>query len=322
MKQINELIDDCLRLIFQQFPLVEAVSLRHVCHRWKDIIEQMCFEKNSLKVFYKFDHLGWYCEKIDRAAFRIEPDFALDQFNEHGGSFGDDFVCIPHVWSSHNFVPFKCDLLPDIFPNVTKLIVCCGGEYSDVNVIHLLQRWQDLQFLALFDLSAKRVGKSKSPPHQLWQVINTMKSLKYLTLFYGSDMFGFDERRPNRCPYVNLSQIMPQLKHFSVSQFSLDLLLFMKPLNICQNLKSLSFIDYHSPDVHLKFEKAFILNSRLKQSITRFKISPVYFKLLNVIVHNLKAVTHLTIATTAGVSSLYIYIFIHYYFYLLSLMIL
>ena len=110
---INDLPNECLALVLQILALSRLITLRGVCHRWKDLIGSICATRLSLKLFGSAECFGEYCEDIQTHNLANEADF---QLVKQGPDV--DNVLIVEVESNPDICPF----LADLFPKVTELV--------------------------------------------------------------------------------------------------------------------------------------------------------------------------------------------------------
>lgn len=192
---LNALPEDCLRLILEKVTLMELLSLRLVCSRWRLVIEQMCRRRRSLAVFeclqdqLEFSSMRYYF--LENAAAAGEGQRA------RSFAAGDSVLIIGGggVLLRH---------LADLFPNVSSLLLL----YSHA-CLTLTERPPPPSLTSLTIVSKRR---STEIAAKLWSWIDDIDRLRSLSLF------GlFDNRLPLRL------QALSRLELFSLSGYSDDL---------------------------------------------------------------------------------------------------
>ena len=129
----DQLPNETLVKIFNQIHLQQRISYRAVCSRWSTVIEDMCQQRKSLKLFDSVDsvhvHCGWARSQFDATEY-----WALQKI----GQGHDDDLFIPIDKFKQEFINF----LVVLFPNLTTLIVFLyeksGTSFYSENLLLLL----------------------------------------------------------------------------------------------------------------------------------------------------------------------------------------
>jgi len=198
---INDLPDDCIRFVFDQFSLQQIIQFRAVCGRWRFLVEEICAQKSSLKLFEAFNVVFNYCNCLVQYNLQSNEEFGLKQI----GNGDDDFLVGGiHKAESGNANTIG-QLLVDLFPNLRKLVFYYYNWPTQMELPFFLDKWNNLTSLALFGM-----------PHlqhlqqNIWKSLSSLKSLTHLHLF-------------EICAIPNDLIVLSQLERFTLVNYDGDI---------------------------------------------------------------------------------------------------
>src|SRR5690625_2705150 len=77
------------KVIFLQLPRQKLLSIRRVCKKWKQLIEEDCALRRSLKLFRDYHSVQAYCYQLITCGLDTHDTFSL---REPGQATDDDLV--------------------------------------------------------------------------------------------------------------------------------------------------------------------------------------------------------------------------------------
>ncbi|KAI2795957.1 hypothetical protein BLOT_016230 [Blomia tropicalis] len=191
---LDDLDNDCLILVFNQFTLQQLISLRIVCRRWETVVALICRGRRSLHLFSSIEDGSLYRQFVKH--YDDETKFVIDIVGNGGNLLILDNTIDRPEESSY--------ILPKLFPNVRKLVCRCR-----VDLVLLLQSWPQLEYLCLYMLAN---GNGDDEREKLvWTHINSLKCLKSFHLF----MY--------RCGTIDDMPVLGRLEQFSLSYYFGDI---------------------------------------------------------------------------------------------------
>ena len=196
MEPAPDLNADCARkILLKGFTIHEQILLRALGPNWQEAVKMNFQAVHSLKLFSDLDTLAKYFTVLMKV-FRLHDDpYYHLQVDEPDELVGKDMS----TNASHMRNPSH---LPELFPNLTKLIICSRERSRDypsnmTDIPALLREWQELQSLTIFNLT---VGCCKE--------IVTMQSLTRLELF----KFKLADLTPRR----RFLELLGRLEHLTL----------------------------------------------------------------------------------------------------------
>lgn len=244
---INALQYEIFRLILvkSEISLQELIQLRIVCKNWKSMIEKLCQERTSLKLFGSKNDLLTYCVAI--ASYTIHESSAYSEdFNLKKAGKDEDIL-------GQDKLDINCHFLPSIFPNINKLTVGYSDLYK-IDVAFLLSKW-NLEFLTV---------RHDNLPKSVWMAINLHKSLKALHLLNDAYQENADHYK---FPKLKLS-VLPKLEKFSFIKYQGDMFPILRQVG--PNLKHLTYCDIHT--FTSQWQHLFAIKPELGKSLTHLTV--------------------------------------------------
>ncbi|KAJ6216121.1 hypothetical protein RDWZM_007278 [Blomia tropicalis] len=168
MMSIDNLPNDCLRLILIRCPLSQLVHLRAVSFHWCSVIETIFKKKKTLKLFGSSYDIEKYLYVLTNfKAINTEREISL--FN-----FEADSLII-----SETKPELACYEIVKLFPNVRNLYIRCYQLFriEQLGTVLFQQLCNQLNLLWIYGLPANGIV-----PHSFWSSIGQMSALKRLFL--------------------------------------------------------------------------------------------------------------------------------------------
>lgn len=183
--QINDLPNDCLRSIFDHFSLQELIQQRAVCSHWQKLIEKICAQKSSLKLFESFNVVYNYCNCLLQYTLHEHEDFVLKRIFQRD----DDLLISGRPVQKKALKDEKDEhaettghLLADLFLNLSKLVFYYYNWPTEMKLHSFLSKWSNLTSLSLLGMP-----HLKKQHTLIWDAINSLQFLNRLHLFEITD---------------------------------------------------------------------------------------------------------------------------------------
>ena len=288
---INDMPDDCLILIMKHFSLQTQISFRAICHHWKNVVELMCNQKRSLKLFGSLselkDYVYLYLDDKVHFDFGNTDPFQLDHLKLKPIGYDDDLI----IQQNHFHQEF-CDFLVELFPNMQQLLVFfrTRSESGFDELPYLLEKWSPtLIKLSLFGYRpiSWNCIKDISFPKRMTQAISKLKRLQWLDL---KAKHIFKEKKSDAIPIIR------RLKHLTIDYKRLPQYFLTSLSKECTSLSfNLSYYGLSRIDRISGVDLALLTtNTILFNSITHLSLACYKRKHLSCLV-NYTSVTHLYI---------------------------
>lgn len=259
--QLNDLPNDCIRSIFDHFSLQELIQHRAVCPHWRVIIEKICAQKSSLKIFESFSVIYNYCNCLLQYTLHEHEDFVLKRITQ-----GDDDLLISgrpvkkKVWKNEDaeLTEITGHLLADLFPNLSKLVFFYYNWPTEMKLQSFLSKWSALTSLSL--LGMPHLGKKQKQTHsKIWDAINSLRSLNRLHLF---EIAAGIPQLP----------VMQQLEQFTLVNYDGDIVALLSQLGT--SIRHLT-LDGINCELH-QLEELLRLAPHLSTSLTHLTIGHLF----------------------------------------------
>ena len=174
--KLDQLPDDCLIALFRQCYLQDLLIFRSVCSRWQILIEHMCEQKRSLKLF---GSMSTFKQELNRIVFK-RMCFNLYDYedarlaNVTANDNDDLIICV-----EDHFNESLIDLLLFLCPKIELLVICGFAPPLSDHLVYLIHKLPNLQSLYLQGRIHARTSKL---PIQICDSINSLYSLRNLSL--------------------------------------------------------------------------------------------------------------------------------------------
>lgn len=278
MFNINDLPDDCLRLVFTKLTLQELIQLRSgtICIRWHLVIDHICSGVRTLKIHGSHQEV----QQFNREMFEANAERYCKSSHTNVLVLGKDL---------------DLRVLPSTFPELNNFMISRAepGEDSQRILNGMLRKWTStLKTLAMF-------GFAKSSPKligEMWNIISEMSHLSMLNL-------GglYREEIPENFP------ILHQIKFMILVHYLPDLTPVLAQLKSLHGLM-LSWIYLSVPQL----ERALQLNPNLAKNLDFLNLGYIFSpngnrehnfrKLLSFICRKFEQLKHLNILFSDHVS--------------------
>ena len=258
MMNINNLPIDCLILIFQKFSLQSQINLREVCCKWKEVIEQICQQKYSLKLFGRSKNITDFALTTICDNYRHNDILKLKPLG-----IDDDLIVDSYIYCDDLQI---YQFFTRIFAKIKQLSVhfCWDSPFSNLDLF--LRNCHSLTSLTLcgaIDYSHSNFTA------RLCEALNLLPSLKRLDLNV-IDLFLLEDRETSQ--KIEMPKVMSQLKHFSICNYKGDLVSVLKQLN-AENCKLLRLDLPRDYDAVELMENIIKYCSHLVKNLTHFRLS-------------------------------------------------
>lgn len=239
---VNDLPEDCLRLVLKRLPLCELYRLRTgVCRQWTVIIELMFTANRRLHLFTSRAELA----TANRGIF----EHNIDEF-----TFGDH-VLILNEEEEGGISPKAVLTLPTLFPNVRSLKFTARMDHERL-LPEMLSRWApELEFLCIAHLPT-----SPKVTAQLWKVVSQMCKLNNFKLLCAY-----------RNPIPEGLSIIRQLHFFRLMYYLPSLVPLLSSLDSCSHL-DLNWVYLG----RAQLQAALDVNSSLKHRLTSLSLGFIF----------------------------------------------
>lgn len=212
--EINDLPNDCFRSIFDRFSLQELLQYRAVCSHWRILIEKICAQKSSLKLFESFNVVYNYCNCLLQYTLYEHEDFVLKRIGQR-----DDDLLISGRPTRRELRAGNAPtaeptghLLGNLFPNITKLVFYYYNWPTEMDLHSFLGKWSFLTSLSLLGMP-----HLKQQHTQIWNAINSLQFLNRLHLFEITDS-------------IPDLPVMQQLEQFTLVNYDGDIVALLSQL--------------------------------------------------------------------------------------------
>lgn len=277
--------DSLHKRIFAVFPLQHRLQLRQVSPHWKHLIEGMCTELTSLKVFGCKADVREYCSRLREVHWEEAQGMAL-KCPAPDSAIDDDLVIAFHHFEA------ACTLLPRLFPEL-RHIVCFfhlqlyryeapDGPVFSGSVKGYFRHVPLLLAAYRNTLTALTIGgrmttiqsdrNERNTPQLVVDEINQMTALERLDLQVENH---FSSATTNYHLTRSIGRVLPHLKHFSLSDSCHGMNVFRPDFSDaiaalgpeCTHI-SLDLLDYHPELV-----EAFKSHPDLPSTLTHLHLS-------------------------------------------------
>lgn len=246
---VNDLPEDCLRLVLKRLPLAELYRLHRarVCRRWTSLISSMFAANRYLHLFSSRQELA-------------TANWSIAEHNIDGFTFGDHVLILNEASEEGGggILPPEAALdLPDLFPNL-KVLKCCSRQAHEEFIPGMLRRWSPQLEL----LSIAHLPTSPEVTAQLWAAVSEMSQLKVFKL-----LCAYRNPIPEGLP------ILRQLTSFRLMYYLPSLVPLLSSLSSCTQL-DLNWVYLSQGQLQAALDVNQSLKTQLKSLALGFIFSP------------------------------------------------